>query len=215
MNIFQRISKLISANINHMLDAAEDPEVMIKQLIREMEESIIELRRETVKAIGQKKQLEKKIHMAKGHSGVLENKAALALEDGDEEFARTLLAKKLDADANVVSLENELHLAAELAEKMKADLAKLEDQFGCAFFERRPDGMVATRMGQLVIDRTRSALGHLSVGARGFTRVFSQPENVLTMTHIRAYLALADAGSFVGAAANTGLSQTSVHRGVR
>lgn len=44
-------------------------------------------------------------------------------------------------------------------------LAKLEDQFGCAFFERRPDGMVATRMGQLVIDRTRSALGHLSVGA--------------------------------------------------
>ncbi|WP_206020975.1 LysR family transcriptional regulator [Antarcticimicrobium luteum] len=94
-------------------------------------------------------------------------------------------------------------------------LAKLEDQFGCAFFERRPDGMVATRMGQLVIDRTRSALGHLSVGARGFTRVFSQPENVLTMTHIRAYLALADAGSFVGAAANTGLSQTSVHRGVR
>lgn len=156
MNIFQRISKLISANINHMLDVAEDPEVMIKQLIREMEESIIELRRETVKAIGQKKQLEKKIHMAKGHSGVLENKAALALEDGDEEFARTLLAKKLDADANIVSLENELHLAAELAEKMKSDLAKLEDQVQSA--RRKKEELVRRKLAADAQMRTHQAL---------------------------------------------------------
>lgn len=94
-------------------------------------------------------------------------------------------------------------------------LAKLEDQFGSALFERRTDGMVSTGLGQLVIERTRAALGHLSQGAKGFTRVFSQPENVLTMTQVRAFLALADAGSFVGAAGNTGLSQTAVHRGVR
>lgn len=94
-------------------------------------------------------------------------------------------------------------------------LAKLETQFHYALFERRTDGMVATRMGQLVIERTHAALGHLATGAKGFTRVFSQPENLLTMKQIRAFVALADAGSFVGAAANTGLSQTAVHRGVR
>lgn len=94
-------------------------------------------------------------------------------------------------------------------------LAKLEDQFGIALFERRTDGMVSTRMGKLVIDRTQAALGHLAAGAKGFTKVFSHPENVITMTQLRAFLALADAGSFVGAAANTGLSQTAVHRGVR
>jgi phage shock protein A len=156
MNIFQRISKLISANINHMLDTAEDPEVMIKQLIREMEEGIIELRRETVKAIGQKKQLEKKIHMARGQSAVLENKATLALEGGDEEFARTVLATKLDTEARINSLENELHLAAELAEKMKSDLSKLEDQVQSA--RRKKEELVRRKLAADAQMRTHQAL---------------------------------------------------------
>ena len=64
MSVFGRISKLISANINSLLDQAEDPELMVKQLIRDMEESIIELRRETVRAVARQKQLEKQIQAA-------------------------------------------------------------------------------------------------------------------------------------------------------
>ncbi|MGH1369566.1 MAG: LysR family transcriptional regulator [Maritimibacter sp.] len=94
-------------------------------------------------------------------------------------------------------------------------LAKLEAQFACTLFERRSDGMVPTRFGQLVTDRAEAALAHLAGGTKGFNRVFSLPENVITMTQVRAFLALADAGSFVSAAGTMGLSQTAVHRGVR
>ncbi|MCA9436937.1 MAG: PspA/IM30 family protein, partial [Candidatus Omnitrophica bacterium] len=61
MNLIERISRLISANINHLLDQAEDPELMVKQMIRDMEGSIVELRRETVRGVARVKQIEKQI----------------------------------------------------------------------------------------------------------------------------------------------------------
>ncbi|MGI4881425.1 MAG: LysR family transcriptional regulator [Janthinobacterium lividum] len=93
-------------------------------------------------------------------------------------------------------------------------LAKLERQFGYVLFERRSEGMVPTAMGIVVIDRVRAAIDHLAAGAKGLTRVFLHPDRLMTMTQLRAFLALADAGSFTSAATATGLSQTAVHRAV-
>jgi LysR family transcriptional regulator of gallate degradation len=93
-------------------------------------------------------------------------------------------------------------------------LAKLEKQIGYVLFERRSEGMVTTPVGAIVIDRVRAAIDHLAVGAKGLTRVFSHPERLMTMTQLRAFLALADAGSFTVAAANTPFSHTAVHRAV-
>ncbi len=100
-------------------------------------------------------------------------------------------------------------------------LAKLEAQLGVALFERLPDGMRATAAGQLVVDRVDAAFVHLAAGARGGgagrggTRGFRRPEWLMTATQLRAFLALADAGSFVGAGQATALSQPAVHRSVR
>ncbi|MEL6820786.1 MAG: PspA/IM30 family protein [Calditrichota bacterium] len=150
MNIFQRISKLLSANINHLLDKAEDPEVMVKQIIRDMEESIIELRRETVKAIGQQKQIEKQLHAAEDHSKDLESKAALALEEGNEDLAREILAKNLEREEAIETLKNDHKSAELLASQLKADLFKLEDQV-----------QVARRKKEELIRRKRSAEAQL------------------------------------------------------
>jgi DNA-binding transcriptional LysR family regulator len=93
-------------------------------------------------------------------------------------------------------------------------LSKLEKQFGYTLFERRSAGLIATPMGELVIARTKAALNHLSEAAKDLSAVFMHPERLMTMTQLRAFLALAEAGSFAGAANGTGLSQTSVHRAV-
>lgn len=93
-------------------------------------------------------------------------------------------------------------------------IAKLERMLCYGFFERRSCGMVATPVGRILIDRTRSAMEHLASGARGMTKIFRNPERLMTMTQLRAFLALADAGSFSGAAQATGVSQTAVHRAV-
>lgn len=93
-------------------------------------------------------------------------------------------------------------------------LAKLERQLGYGLFERRSDGMVLTPIGEIMVERVRAAIDHLATGSKGLTRVFHHPERLMTMTQLRAFLALADAGNFTVAADNTGLSQTAVHRAV-
>ncbi|KAK0332133.1 hypothetical protein LTR94_026119 [Friedmanniomyces endolithicus] len=78
----------------------------------------------------------------------------------------------------------------------------------------RSGGMVPTAMGEIVIERASAALDHLSQAAKGLSGVFQYPERLMTMTQLRAFLALAEAGSFAAAAHGSTLSQTAVHRAV-
>ena len=128
MNIFDRVATLLSANINHLLDKAEDPEVMVKQIIRDMEEGIIELRRETVRAMGRQKQLERQIADETDRSADLEKKAAKALSGGDEKMALQILEKKLATLDRIRFLKDESAAATEFAGQLKTDLFKMEDQ---------------------------------------------------------------------------------------
>jgi DNA-binding transcriptional LysR family regulator len=96
-------------------------------------------------------------------------------------------------------------------------LAKLERQLGVALFDRHTDGVAATERGLIVADRVRAAVVHLAQITRSgrTARGFARPEQLMTATQLRAFLALADAGSFVAAAQATGLSQPAIHRAVR
>ncbi|MFQ5822602.1 MAG: PspA/IM30 family protein [bacterium] len=151
MNLLKRISELITANINHLLDQAEEPEVMVKQIIRDMEESIIELRKETVRALAHQKQVEKQIQAATDLAKDLEEKAKLALNKNEEELARKIITKKLDNEERRVNLKPELQSAAETVEQLKSDLAKLEDQV-----------QEARRKKEELIRRKRAAKAKLS-----------------------------------------------------
>ena len=93
-------------------------------------------------------------------------------------------------------------------------VAKLETQLAGPLFTRRPGGMDTTAAGRLLAVRVAAAFAHLAAGARSGRR-FASPESLMTATQLRAFLALADAGSFVGAATATGLSQPAIHRAVR
>jgi DNA-binding transcriptional LysR family regulator len=95
-------------------------------------------------------------------------------------------------------------------------LAKLERQFGVPLFDRRPDGVTPTEAGVLMSERATAAFAHLTAAAqRRGLRGFARPEQLMTASQLHAFLALADAGSFVGAAAATGLSQPALHRAAR
>lgn len=95
-------------------------------------------------------------------------------------------------------------------------IAKLERQLGVTLFERRTDGMIPTAAGAIFAERAAAAIGHLAAASpRRSGRGFARPEMLMTATQLGAFLALADAGSFVGAAQATGLSQPALHRAVR
>ena len=94
-------------------------------------------------------------------------------------------------------------------------ILKLEKLMGEVLFERRPDGIVPTAAGELVVDRARACLAHLATGTRQVGGTAFEPDRRLSMTQLRAFVALVRAGSISAAAADLGLSQPAVHRAVR
>jgi LysR family transcriptional regulator of gallate degradation len=98
-------------------------------------------------------------------------------------------------------------------------LAKLERQLGRRLFDRRPDGITPTADGLSMATRAVAAFDQLGRGARSAfkarVRAFARPEHLMTAAQMRAFLAVANHGSFAAAAAVTGLSQPAVHRAVR
>lgn len=97
-------------------------------------------------------------------------------------------------------------------------IAKLELQLATDLFDRRASGMEPTAAGALLATRTDEAMRHLAESLRAIRRDgagSAQPERLVTMAQLRALLALADGGSYVDAASQTGLSQPAVHRAVR
>lgn len=94
-------------------------------------------------------------------------------------------------------------------------LAKLERQLGVPLFERHSDGMKATPQGEAFARRADTAFTHLAASPRAGGRGFARPDSLMTATQLRAFLALADAGSFAEAARLAAWSQPAIHRAVR
>ncbi|MCW6530558.1 LysR family transcriptional regulator [Sphingomonas sp. MMSM20] len=97
-------------------------------------------------------------------------------------------------------------------------LSKLEAQLGTRLFERHPGGLTPTSAGAEMAARAATAFRLLAEASRATMnggRGFSRPEQLMTATQLDAFLRVADAGSFVGGARASGLSQPALHRAAR
>ena len=94
-------------------------------------------------------------------------------------------------------------------------LSKIERQLGVGLFTRRADGMTPTEAGLVFAERGLLAFAHLAEAMRRGGRGFSRPEQLVTATQLKAFLGLAETGSFTAAALAHGLSQPAIHRAVR
>jgi phage shock protein A len=127
-NIFVRITDIISANINDMIDRVEDPERMIKQIIREMEENIRRAKDGVIDAIASEKQLAKELefHQKQAHEwGV---KAEGALKADKEDLARKALARRKEHDNIAKDMEAAHDAARKTSENLKSQLRALENR---------------------------------------------------------------------------------------
>ncbi|BFM05290.1 phage shock protein PspA [Halioxenophilus aromaticivorans] len=121
MGIFSRFSDIVQANINAMLDHAEDPEKMIRMMISEMEETLIEVRTTSARIIADKKTAERHLDRVQKDLDEWERKAKLAIAKGREDLARAaLLEKQLVAEESAT-------IAGELA-NLDEHLSKLDEE---------------------------------------------------------------------------------------
>lgn len=123
MGIFSRFSDIVNANINSLLDKAEDPEKMVRLIIQEMEDTLVEVRSASAKTIANKKDVVHQINKHTQEADDWEAKAELAINKEREDLARAALQEKKKASEAADALSHELSL-------IETELAKLQDETG-------------------------------------------------------------------------------------
>ena len=126
MGIFSRLTDIIDSNINALLERAEDPEKMIRLMIQEMEDTLVEVRSQAVRTIADKKEIERHLDGVLSKQSHWDEKAELALRRNREDLAKGALIVKRKLDEQAVALREELVLVEEGLERHGADLAQLE-----------------------------------------------------------------------------------------
>lgn len=128
MGIFSRLRDIVSSNINTMLDRAEDPEKLIRLMIQEMEDTLVEIKADCAGAMAQSAKLERELLAAGAASEGWQAKAELALDKGREDLAREALLEKRRHLDRAGHLSQEQGEAQALVSRYQDDIIALEQK---------------------------------------------------------------------------------------
>ncbi|MFP6835770.1 MAG: phage shock protein PspA [Pseudomonadales bacterium] len=126
MSIFSRMSDIINSNINALLDKAEDPEKMVRLIIQEMEEALVEVRSTSARAIADKKELSRRQRYLDAEASEWERKAEVAIKKGRDDLAKGALVERNKASEGVQALSGDSDLLDETLSKLSEDIGALQ-----------------------------------------------------------------------------------------
>lgn len=128
MSVFSRITDIVNSNINALLDKAEDPEKMVRLIIGEMEDTLVEVRTTSARAIADKKELARRRERLAREAADWEAKAELAIAKNRDDLARAALVEKSKADEAVVAVDAELAVLDETLAELNNDIQALQQK---------------------------------------------------------------------------------------
>ncbi len=152
MGIFSRLADIVNANITSLLDKAEDPEKMIRLIIQEMEDTLVEVRSTSARVLAEKKDLARKVKRIEAKQEDWQNKAVLAISKDREDLAKAALMEKQKLAELHTSLMREADVIEQSLNKLSEEVSQLEQK------------LQDTRARQKSIQlRQRAASGRLDV----------------------------------------------------
>jgi phage shock protein A len=152
MSIFSRLSDIINSNLTALLDKAEDPEKMVRLIIQEMEETLVEVRTTSAKGIADRKELLRRQDWLRREAGEWERKAEVALRREREDLARAALLERNRIDEEIAATDAEVASLDESIARLSEDIGKLQAKIKDA----------RSRQKSLVV-RSRTATSRLGV----------------------------------------------------
>ena len=126
MGIFSRFSDIVNSNINAILDKAEDPEKIVRLMIQEMEDTLVEVRSAAARAIADKKEISRKLEALEREAQDWQDKAELALDKDREDLAKAALAEKALVTRTAEGVRAQRDAVDEGLERLSSDIASLE-----------------------------------------------------------------------------------------
>jgi phage shock protein A len=137
MGIFSRFSDIVNSNINAILEKAEDPEKIVRLMIQEMEDTLVEVRSAAARAIADRKETTRKLSRYESEAADWQQKAELALDKNRDDLARAALAEKAVAEKGAESLREQLTHLTEGLDKLNGDIGSLEEKLNDAKARRQ------------------------------------------------------------------------------
>lgn len=137
MGIFTRFRDIISSNLNAMLDKAEDPEKLIRLMIREMEDTLVEIKTACAGVMAGGKKIKRQLEGLGTRARYWEEKAELAVNKGRDDLAREALVEKRKFNRRIETLENDLAEHDLLIEQYQDDIRQLEEKLKSARDKQR------------------------------------------------------------------------------
>lgn len=128
MGLFDRIGRVVRANLNDMVSKAEDPEKILEQSIMDMQEDLVQLRQAVARAIATQKRTEQQYNKNQSDANTWQQRAQLALQKGDETLAREALQRKKASADTAATLKTQLDTQNTQVQTLKRNLIALESK---------------------------------------------------------------------------------------
>jgi len=177
MGLMERVSTLVRANLNDLIDRAEDPSKMIKQVILDMENQLLQVKTQVAISIADLHMLERKAQESTERAAEWLRKAELAVQKDQDDLARAALERHKSAERTTGSFEQQVEDQRAQVATLKSALGKLEQKLGEA--QARSDMLLAQHRRARALGRASDA--QIAIGDRSTVRTFERMKEKVTV----------------------------------
>src|SRR5215471_7215765 len=128
MGIFSRLAQLIKSNLNDLISKSEDPEKMLNQVVLDMNNQLVEAKKQVAASIADEKRLAKQFEQENANATEWERRAMMALRAGNEDLAKEALARKREHDSLATTFKDQWTKQKNAVEQLKKALRMLNDK---------------------------------------------------------------------------------------